>query len=203
MAAFIVLGRLNVMGIFRGRRFSLTLILLAALLAWWLAHEQETMLFRSQPLLSHEPDYFLEDFILTLAGEDGLPRYRLSGVSLVHYPDTDSAIIERPRIELMMAAGGQWLITAQRAETEQDGNLVRLQGQVSVSRLTDDEFDGLSLKTEALNVYVAEGYAVTDEEVMIRQPQGVTRAQGLRINFQQRHLYLRSRVRGEYALSTD
>jgi len=188
--------------VFRRRRFSLILILLAAMLAWWLSRGPEDLLFTPQPLLRHEPDYFLDDFSLVVAADDGSPRYRMTGLSMTHYPDTDSALVEQPRLEIVVADGGRWVVTAQQAQAESNGDFVHLQGNVSIHR-DDGEITGLALETESLDVNVAEEYAVSDQEVMIRQPFGVTRAQGLRINFRQRHLYLISRVRGEYALPSD
>ena len=187
--------------IFARRRFSLILILvMAAALAWWLSRGPEDLLFSPKPLLRHEPDYILEDFSLTSAGDDGLPRYRMAGSSMTHYPDTDSALLEHPRLAFVTESGEQWVITARQAQVEQKGDFVQLQGDVTIQRDDNDQSPVQALKTEALDVYVAEGYAVTDQEVVITQSFGVTRALGLRINFQQRHLYLKSRVRGEYAL---
>jgi len=188
-------------GFFGSRRFSLTLILLAAAaLSWWLSHGPEDLLFSPKPLLRHEPDYFLEDFSLTVAGDDGLPRYRMTGVSMTHYPDTDSALLQQPRLEITAAGGKLWIITAGQAQTEKNGEFVHLEEGVSIYRDGDDKASEIGLQTEVLDVYVAEDYAVTDRDVIIRQPYGVTRAQGMRINFPQRQLYLKSRVRGEYAL---
>jgi lipopolysaccharide export system protein LptC len=182
--------------VFRRRRFSLMLALLAAVLAWWLARGPEDLLFSPRPLLRHEPDYFLDDFNLVVAADDGTPRYRMSGVSMTHYPDTNTALLEQPRLEIVAADGGRWIVAARQAQAENNGAFVHLQGDVSISR---DEASGLVLNTEALDVNVDEEYAVTDEAVAIRQKFGITRAQGMRINFRQRHLYLKSRVRGEYA----
>lgn len=186
----------------RQRRFSLILILLAAILAWWLARDQEDMLFSPKPLLRHEPDYILEDFSLTVAAEDGSPRYRMSGLSMKHYPDTDVTFLEQPRMEIIVPDGGLWLITARQAQTDKKGDLVHLEGDVSIHR-NGDPAAGLTLETDALDVNVDDESAATDLLVTIRQEFGVTRAQGLRINFQQRHLYLKSEVRGEYVLPAD
>ena len=190
------------LSLFRRRRFSLILVLLAVILAWWLARGPEDLLFSPKPLLRHEPDYFLEDFSLMVAGDDGLPRYQMFGVSMTHYPDTDSAVLEQPRLEIVSADGRRWVVTAKQAETEKNGGFVRLQGEVSIQS-EGDGASGLRLETEALNVNLEEEYAVSDESVIISQSFGVTRGEGLRINFRQRHLYLKSRVRGEYALSAD
>jgi len=186
------------------RRFSLVLILsITAALGWWLSRGPEDLLFIPKPTLRHEPDYILEDFTLTSAGDDGLPRYRMTGAMMTHYPDTEVAQVEQPRLEFITVAGERWIITAIHAQAEQKGDFVKLRGEVSVFRddhVRQGQGPIQSLKTESLDVHVAEGYAETDEDVVITQSFGVTRAQGLRINFRQRHLYLKSRVRGEYVL---
>ena len=190
------------------RRFSLVLVLsIAAALGWWVSRGPEDLLFPPKPMLRHEPDYILEDFTMTSAGDDGLPRYRMTGTMMTHYPDTDAAQVDKPRLEFITAAGERWIITAMQAQAEQKGDFVKLRGEVSVVR--DDQLGqgqgpvsatASALKTGSLDVYVNEGYADTDDDVVITQTLGVTRAQGLRINFRQRHLYLKSRVRGEYVL---
>lgn len=186
-------------GFFGRRRFSLTLILLAALLAWWLSQEPEDRLFvpKAQPV--HEPDYFLDDFETTVAASDGTLRYRLNGASLTHYPDDDTALLEQPRVLVNEAADGRWLISADEATMEQKNGIIHLQGQVIIHR------DGgakaaknLTLETTTLDVYVDDDYADTDADVKITRPTGVTRARGMRVNFAQRHLYLKAQVRGEY-----
>lgn len=182
------------------RRFSLMVILLvAAVLAWWLSWGGEDLLYRPQTLLSHEPDYFLEDFTLVVSDEDGAPRYQLSASSMTHYADDNTALLKQPRMEIIGAKGGRWIIVAKQARAEQNGDIVRLVGAVSIYR-DGDAVTIQALQTEALDVYVAEGYAVTDHEVVITQAFGITRGKGLRIDFRQRQLSLKSRVRGEYVL---
>ena len=186
------------------RRFSLVLVLsIAAALGWWMSRGPEDLLFTPTPMQRHEPDYILEDFTMTSTGDDGLPRYRMTGTMMTHYPDTDEAQVDKPRLEFITAGGERWIITAVQAQAEQKGDIVKLLGEVSVIR-DDQPGQGKgpvsSLKTGSLDVHVAEGYADTDEDVVITHKFGVTRAQGLRINFRQRHLYLKSRVRGEYVL---
>jgi len=188
------------------RRFSLVLILsIAAALGWWVSRGPEDLLFTPKPMQRHEPDYILEDFTMTSSGDDGLPRYRMMGAMMTHYPDTDEAQVDKPRMEFIAVGGERWIITAVQAQAEQKGDIVKLLGEVSVVR-DDQSSQGKgpvsSLKTDSLDIHVADGYADTDEDVIITQTFGVTRARGLRINFRQRHLYLKSRVRGEYVLPT-
>ena len=186
------------------RRFSLVLVLsIAAAFGWWMSRGPEDLLFTPKPMQRHEPDYILEDFSMTSSGDDGLPRYRMKGAMMTHYPDTGEAQVDKPRLEFITVDGERWIITAVQAQAEQKGGLVKLLGEVSIIR--DDQSRQAkgpvsSLKTDSLDVHVTEGYADTDDDVVITQTFGLTRAQGLRINFRQRHLYLKSRVRGEYVL---
>jgi len=186
-------------GFWVGRRFPLTLILLAAVMAWWLSQEPEDRLFIPKPKLIHEPDYFLDDFETTVAGEDGHFRYRLNGANMTHYPDTDTSLLEQPRLLVNAADGGRWLVSADEATAEQKTGYIHLQGQVIVHRDSQTKRgDDLTLETEALDIYVNDDYAETEEEVAITRSTGVTRARGMHVNFSERHLYLKSQVRGEY-----
>ena len=186
-------------GFWGGRRFSLTLILLAALLAWWLSQEPEDRLFVQKTKPAHEPDYFLDDFETTVAARDGSLHYRLNGASMTHYPDTDTALLEQPRLLVNADDGGRWLLSAVEATVEQKNSYIHLQGQVIVHRDgRSKSADNLTLETEALDIYVDGDYADTDEDVKITRPTGVTRARGMHVNLSQRHLYLKAQVRGEY-----
>lgn len=186
-------------GFWGSRRFSLTLILLAALLAWWLSQEPEDRLFVPKMKQTHEPDYFLDDFETTVAAKDGSLHYRLNGASMTHYPDTDTALLEQPRLLVNADDGGRWLLSAARATVEQKDGFIHLQGQVIVHREGQSKAgENLTLETEILNIYVDDDYAETDEDVKITRPTGVTRARGMRADFSRRHLYLKAQVRGEY-----
>ncbi len=181
------------------RHFSLTLILLAAVMGWWLSQPLEDRLFTPQPLSRHEPDYYLGDFMAAVATEDGQFRYHLSGANMSHYPDADSAEIDQPHVVVNMNAGVRWEITADHATADQNTAYIQLTGQVLVSRFSADQVaEDLMLKTELLDIYVNENYAKTEADVQIARATGITRAQGMHINFPQRHLYLKSNVRGEY-----
>jgi lipopolysaccharide export system protein LptC len=177
----------------------LTLILLAALLAWWLSQEPEDRLFIPKPKRIHGPDYFLDDFETVVTDKDGRFIYRLNGAIMTHYPDTETALLEQPRLLVNTDDGWRWMISAANAVIEQSKGLIHLQGQVIVNRDSDMVAGaGLTLETEALDIFVDADYAENDEDVKITQTTGVTRAHGMRINFTQRHLYLKSKVRGEY-----
>lgn len=181
------------------RHFSLTLILLAAVMGWWLSQPLEERLFTPPPSLRHEPDYYLGHFQSAIATDDGLFRYRLNGANMFHYPDTNTAEIEQPHVIVNLAGGARWEIAANHAEADQASGYIQLTGQVSASRfIAGQDREDLRLQTELLDIYVDDHYAETDEDVMIARATGVTRAHGMHINFPQRHLYLKSKVRGEY-----
>lgn len=179
-------------------RFVLTLLLLIALFVGWPSDGPEEFILAQPSAQRHVPDYLLEDFTLTMTGDDGLPRYRLSATKMTHYPDSDTAELENPRMEFLLINKGLWVIKADKALAEKNGEIVHMQGQVSIYRDGGDKV--LALKTEVLDVYVTDEYAVTDQQVIIQQSYGSTRALGMRIDFRQRHLYLKAQVRGEYAI---
>lgn len=118
---------------------------------------------------------------------------------MTHYPDTDTALLEQPRLLVNTDNGGRWLVSAVEATAEQNNGFIHLQGQVIVHRDgREKSADNLTLETEALDIYIDDNYADTDAEVKITRATGITRARGMRVNFSQRHLYLKAQVRGEY-----
>jgi len=182
------------------RHFSLTLIILAAIMGWWLSQEPEQRLFTPKLELRHEPDYYFDRFRASVAVADGSFRYYMSGAHMAHYPDTNTADIEQAQVIVNAEDGIRWVISALQAQTDQNAGLVQLEGQVAVSRYMGDQtVEDLTLKTESLDIYVDRNFAETEEDVEIIRSSGVTRAHGMHIDFPLRHLFLKSNVRGEYA----
>ena len=71
------------------RMFPLALMLALALLTFWL----ERTVREEQPhpsMRRHDPDYLVEQFVLTKYNAAGILESTLTAAKMVHYPDDDS-----------------------------------------------------------------------------------------------------------------
>ncbi len=187
------------------RYISMVVVLVLALLSWWF-QRQESATGVEQPRDSHVVDYSMRDFEVMAMDEQGRPRHRLRAVSMQHYMDDGSSILEQPELLLYRPTtqlGGQltverWQLRAEQAHIESNGAEALLKGAVQVQHIDEKETVMQELLTRDLRVYVDQQRAESGAAVEIRERHGVTRAQGLKIDIKAGQIELLAAVRGEY-----
>ena len=188
--------------IVRSKQVVITIFVVAALLAWWISRDEDKPLFQTDQSLRHDPDYFFENFETTVMGTDGTPRYRLFADKMFHYPDTDTATLDKPKIIVYMDDATFWHVRAQQALVRQQEGIVQLQGRVVMQRKVSDRLSeniaDVEIITSDMAVYTEKEYMETERAVTINHQTGLTKAVGLRADLAQRRLFLLSQVRGQY-----
>ena len=179
------------------RYVGLGLILVLAVLGWWLQREEVAFDAR-QEVDEHVMDYAIKDFEITVMDEAGVPRHRLQAEKMIHFSDDDSAELANPYLQIYRDEGGPWELSSDVALVYQGGSLVLLQGDVHIKRQDGADSVPLTLDTRDLWVYAAQDYAESKEVVTIRDALGVTQAKGLYVDLDGGRLQLLSEVRGEY-----
>lgn len=194
------------MGAVGGRRYIGMLVVLSlALLSWWFLNQERSMEGRESHD-SHVVDYSMRDFEVTAMDDLGRPRHRLSGVSMQHYVDDGSSMLEKPELLLYLptaqqrgpAAVDRWVLQAERAQIDKSGSQALLEGDVQVQHIDASGVLTQSLRTRDLQVRIDQQRAESGEPVEIRERHGVTRAQGLKIDLKAGEIELLAAVRGEY-----
>ncbi len=187
------------------RYISMVVVLVLALLSWWF-QRQESATGVEQPRDSHVVDYSMRDFEVMAMDEQGRPRHRLRAVSMQHYMDDGSSILEQPELLLYQPVGQpagpqaveRWQLRAEQAHIESNGAEALLKGAVQVQHIDEKETVMQELLTRDLRVYVDQQRAESGAAVEIRERHGVTRAQGLKIDIKAGQIELLAAVRGEY-----
>jgi lipopolysaccharide export system protein LptC len=173
-------------------------LLLAALaaLSYWLDE-------KVQPQARHEssagdPDFLVEDFVVTRMDREGKPRYVVQAKKLVHYPGDNSTTLEQPQLTHFDPQTAPVTIRANQGLLSNNGETATFTGDVLVRRLAYGEEPELSLQTSFLQVIPDQDLAKTDREVTLTRGNSVLHSVGLEFNNATRSLKLLSRVRGSF-----
>ena len=78
-----------------GLLFPAVLLVMLAMLSFWLDRTVQPPPPKNDGSSRHDPDYTVENFTATRMGKDGLPRHTLTATRMVHYPDDDSTHLDR------------------------------------------------------------------------------------------------------------
>lgn len=173
-------------------------VLLACLFAvlWFITQQQqavddETLVDPS----ARSIDYAMTDFTMTVMDEAGIPSRIIAGEQLNHYPDDDSTEIFMAKSHFLEPEKDTWIVTSNEAYTQGKADVIDLEGNVIITRESDNE---MQLLTEQLTVDNANEIAYTDLPVTIISPYGDTDAVGLHASLRDRTINLHSKVKGQY-----
>jgi lipopolysaccharide export system protein LptC len=134
----------------------LPLMLMAALAmgTWWLV--KNTPLFDNDRVLAplrHEPDYTMTQFMVQRFAPNGAMSAQIEGETLVHYPDTDTLEIAKPRIHAYGTDGRVTVATANQALSNRDGSEVQLIGSAHVVREATAKDEAIDFRGEFLQYF--------------------------------------------------
>jgi lipopolysaccharide export system protein LptC len=174
----------------------LPLVVLALLvgLTLWLNQLVQAPPVRNDGSRRHDPDLVVENFDAKKLGEDGRVLYTLAAKKMVHYPDDDSAHLEKVTLEAFEPGQPKMTVTADRGRLEQGGDRVWIEDNVVVVRDPDPKMGAMRLTTDRLLVLPDAGIARTSSEVHLQSTSGRATAQGLELDNKTRKLKL-DRVR--------
>ena len=179
---------------------SIPLFLMAAT-SWWLMKFYQS----TQPGLTnerHDPDYFMENFTAIAMNEQGFPRHRLQGESMLHFMDDDTTEVSTPNIIIYDAHNARkppWYIQSERGRMSSDGKLIWLLGHVEIHRAAAQSTRPVSIITRNLRVQPQNNYAETDAQAIIESGNLVQIGIGMQAFFKPPvRIKLQSKVRGKY-----
>ena len=159
---------------------ALSIALLGGLAAgsYWLA-EQARLTVPSTGTARHEPDYFVEKFLLTRMDEQGKGRYTISAARLVHFPDDDTSDLTTPRLVSLAPERPLINMRADKAMISSDGVEVQLIGNVEIHRAAGGADAALRMRTPFLLVYPEQDIARTDRDVEMVRGDSIVTGRGL------------------------
>ena len=166
-------------------------------LTWWLDHLVQPSPARDDGKKRHDPDLIVEKFNARKFGEDGRVLYTLVARRMVHYPDDNSAQLERIDFEAFEPRQPRVTVAADRGRLLEGGDKVWFEGNVVMVREADKRNAASRLTTNSLLVLPDDGIARTTDPVLMENVAGRLEAGGLELNSQTRVLKL-DRVRATY-----
>ena len=123
-----------------------------AALSIWLPNMLITPVITLNSGPRHEPDYQVENFTSTTMDEQGEPKYVLQAKHLTHYPDTDTSMVDKPRLTQYMPGTPPVHTTADRGRIYNKGKELLMLGNVRITRGQNATSVGGEITTQELHV---------------------------------------------------
>ncbi len=160
--------------------FPLGLAILLALITFWINLAVEQQGPKIDGSNRHDPDYTMNNFVNTQTDETGKLRYVLAATEMVHYPDDDSTVLQRPRFTQYTTNKPYTQIEALRGYVSSNGEEVELVDNVKVVRQAFEGKGEMQVLTEKLIILPNQDLVKTDSPVAIKQaPKTVITATGM------------------------
>ncbi len=110
-----------------------------ALGSYWIVRlNPTTATTPATPQASQHPDYFMHGFAVRTFGPDGALQQELRGTQAQHFPGTGQLEVQQARVRSLNAQGQAITAQARQLHSNADHTDYQLQGQVRVTRGTDD-----------------------------------------------------------------
>jgi lipopolysaccharide export system protein LptC len=179
------------------RLFPLLLMLALALVTFWL--ERTVREEPSHPSLRrHDPDYLVEQFVVTKYNAAGVLESTISAAKMIHYPDDDSTELVAPRVVQAKANEPRMTLSADRGAISQNGEELFLFGNALLVREAGGGRSEARMRSSFLHVIGARSLVRTDREVEIAEQGRTISGRGMEYHNETWQLFLRNQVRGRF-----
>jgi lipopolysaccharide export system protein LptC len=179
--------------------FPLVLLILLALLTFWINRTVQPPLPKLDGSSRHDPDYIMSNFVTTQTDVNGDLRYKLAAVEMRHFPDDDTTELQRPRYTQFAIGKPYTEVQGLRGFVSSDGEEVQLFDDVKVTRQAFADKGEMTVETDYLNIRPNEDLVTTDRPVIIRQaPKTVIYATGMVYEKKLKTVTLLNKVRAHY-----
>ncbi|OQA34048.1 MAG: Lipopolysaccharide-assembly, LptC-related [Betaproteobacteria bacterium ADurb.Bin341] len=179
-----------------GQIFPLILIGFLAALSFWLERVVDLPDARRDGKLRHDPDAIVENFTLRQFDEEGLMRSRLKAPHMLHYPDDDSSLVQRPLFTYYRPELPETNITAKQARITEKGDKVVLWDNVVAHRAATSNRSAMTARMHDLTIFSERGTGYTDGPAEITQESSWMKGIGMDLDNNTSTFILRSQVTG-------
>jgi len=174
------------------------LLLLLAVLTWWLDAKVRSPLNAGNVTTRGAPDFYIEGFKAVRMNPDGTRRYELTGKRLDHYEADESSVLSSPTLLYHDYKRAPLTVSADTAELENGGENVYFRGNVRIDRPAFDLNSQLGVATSYLHVIPDKEIAKTDQAVTMDEGNSTVRSVGLEFDNRARRVKLLSRIQAHY-----
>jgi len=179
--------------------FPLALLMLLALLTFWINRSVQAPVAKLDGSSRHDPDYIMSNFVTTQTDINGDLYYKLAAVEMRHFPDDDATELQRPRYTQFAVGKPYTEVQGLRGFVSTDGEEVKLVDNVKVTRQAFAGKGEMTVETDYLNIRPNDELVTTDRPVVIRQaPKTVIYATGMIYEKKQHTVTLLHKVRAHY-----
>lgn len=183
----------------RGSLYLAGLLLLAGF-SYVLLHWVESSLHEPAPAKSQEPTLIIQRFRVVQTTTIGLREYAIEAPLLKQFPDEIGTQVEQPRMDWYQPNGQtrEWRLRSEQGWIAPDRQLIRLEGEVVMTRPAESGKPPLTVTTRDVLVRPDTHYAETAAPAQAVTPGGTLQSIGVRAYLDQDRLELLSEVRGIY-----
>ncbi len=179
--------------------FPLALLLLLAILTFWINKAVQPAAPKVDGSSRHDPDYIMNNFVTTQTDINGDLRYKLAAVEMRHFPDDDTTHLQRPRYTQFAVGKPYTQVEGLRGYVSSNGEEVQLVDNVKVTRQAFEGKGEMTVETDYLNIRPNDELVTTESPVVIRQaPKTVIYATGMIYEKKLRTVTLLHKVRAHY-----
>ncbi|HSH07984.1 MAG TPA: LPS export ABC transporter periplasmic protein LptC [Burkholderiales bacterium] len=146
----------------------------------------------------HDPDYIVDNLVLTGYGADGAVEMRVTADKIIHYPDDGTTDVTAPRVLLAQPGRPSYRARAARGSVADDGEEVFLYGDVVLIREADAVRPQARLETDFLHVVGGPAIARSDLEVRLQEGARQLAGRGMEYHHDRGLFILRDQVRGRF-----
>lgn len=143
-------------------------------------------------------DFFAETIALTGFDSLGRPRYRMFADRMTHFGNSDDADLVHPRLLSLQPGQPQVQAVAQGAHAVNNAQVVKMFGEVVVTREADSRREPMRLETTELTALPDEDRFWTDAPVRILSGRSVLSGKGMDFDNITHRADLRSDVAGTF-----
>lgn len=179
--------------------FPIVLAVMLALLTFWISQTVEQQGPKLDGSNRHDPDYTMRNFVTTQTDALGQLRYILAATEMLHYPDDDSTVLQRPRFTQYTVNKPYTQIEGLRGYISSNGEEVELVDNVKVVRQAFEGKGEMQVLTEKLWIFPKQDLVKTNAPVTIKQaPKTVITAVGMVYDKKAQTVTLLNRVKVHY-----
>jgi len=177
------------------------LLLLAVWAHNWVEDSPDPFVFEETiNMRETQSDYYLEEFTTRKFDTTGALQYRVSGKSLIHFPEDDRSEITAPNV-ILLREGIRWNITSASGQMLRDPDTFTLFGNVQIERDAESQ-DRMSIRTESLSVHPDNNEVSTDQPIEVVANGWRMSSIGLQSKIDDGKLIFLSEVTGHYDVAT-
>ena len=177
------------------------LIVVAVLARNWVEDRPDSVVVEETINMQEtQSDYYLEEFTTRKFDATGTLQYRVSGKSLLHFPEDGRSEITAPNV-ILLREGIRWDITSAKGEMLREPDTFTLFGNVQIER-AGGENNSVSIRTESLSVSTHNNEVSTDQPIEVIASGWRMRSVGLQSKIDDDTLIFLSEVTGHYDVAT-